>query len=619
LEGLYLFNNQFSGCYDANLINVPVGTNSNISNGNNFDAPWQDFKQNGAGVCNIPFPNCRQNDSLILVTLYNTTDGANWRNTWDLTQPLDTWHGVTLNVFGCVDSLDLNYNYLRDSIPAELGSLGSLRFLRLSRNYLNGSIPSELGNLTSLMTLDLDFNYALSGNIPTEIGNLSNLVHLYLGYTLLSGSIPVEISNLSSLVELHLRNNQLNGSIPPSLDNLIQLESLWLYGNQLIGNIPSELGNLNKLDDISLYDNQLSGSIPPELGKLDELRSLSLQDNQLTGSIPSELGNLYDLRYLSLSNNQLTGSIPPELGNFRNLWRLLLHNNQISGCYDENLMNLCNQLYAYNTDYGTNENISDGNNFDTTWEDFCATGAGTCTNIQFDVKAMLEGPYDPTQSKMTTILNTERGLLPGQTPSSELAAPTPAGQPYNLPPWNYTGREGVNFNDTDYQPTVVDWVLVSLRTGVDKASEVARVAALLHEDGCIETLENHPLATSYQGPFYIVIEHRNHMGIMSPTPVAVVNGVLQHDFTAQDSYTALGVGAGQKAIFGMYQMFAGDYDQVSDAFSYDITGGDKIIWEESNGQFDIYIPADFNLDGDVNGADKIPWEVNNGTSSRVPK
>ena len=387
------------------------------------------------------------------------------------------------------------------------------------------------------------------------------------------------------------------------------VDSLNLSGMNISGQIPPEIADLSDLRYLNISQTALSGSIPPVIAELSNLESLWLFQTNLEGEIPEELGYMPNLIRLGLGNNELSGLLPGSLGNLPLVF-FSVKSNELSGCYDENLLNLCQF---------ENKFVSDGNNFDAPFQDFCNNEAGKCTNIQFDVKAMLEGPYDPTQSKMTTILNTERGLLPGQTPSSELAAPTPAGQPYNLPPWNYTGREGVNFNDTDYQPTVVDWVLVSLRTGVDKASEVARVAALLHEDGCIETLENHPLATSYQGPFYIVIEHRNHMGIMSPTPVAVVNGVLQHDFTAQDSYTALGVGAGQKAIFGMYQMFAGDYDQVSDAFSYDITGGDKIIWEESNGQFDIYIPADFNLDGDVNGADKIPWEVNNGTSSRVPK
>jgi len=75
-----------------------------------------------------------------------------------------------------------------------------------------------------------------------------------------------------------------------------------------------------------------------------------------------------------LESNQLSGSIPPEIGNLSSLESLGLSNNQLSGCYDSNLTILCTQLQAFND----NAAISDGNNFDASWEDFCATGVGTC-------------------------------------------------------------------------------------------------------------------------------------------------------------------------------------------------------------------------------------------------
>ncbi|MCH8838691.1 MAG: hypothetical protein IIA60_13000 [Candidatus Marinimicrobia bacterium] len=38
-----------------------------------------------------------ESDSLALVALYDSTDGANWTNTWDLNTPVDTWYGVTVS------------------------------------------------------------------------------------------------------------------------------------------------------------------------------------------------------------------------------------------------------------------------------------------------------------------------------------------------------------------------------------------------------------------------------------------------------------------------------------------------------------------------------------------
>ena len=38
---------------------------------------------------------CLNNDSLELVKIYNQLDGRNWKNKWDLTKSISTWHGVS--------------------------------------------------------------------------------------------------------------------------------------------------------------------------------------------------------------------------------------------------------------------------------------------------------------------------------------------------------------------------------------------------------------------------------------------------------------------------------------------------------------------------------------------
>ena len=156
-----------------------------------------------------------------------------------------------------------------------------------------------------------------------------------------------------------------------SLDTIGRVDNLILHSNQLIGSIPPELGDLNNLVDLRLYGNQLSGNIPPELGNLSNLVVLWLFQNQFSGIIPPELGNLNSLTSLFLFENQLNGSIPPELGNLINLlpgWGFALNDNNLSGCYPNSLTSWCSLSFI----------VSDGNNFDAAWEDFCATGAGTC-------------------------------------------------------------------------------------------------------------------------------------------------------------------------------------------------------------------------------------------------
>ncbi len=294
---------------------------------------------------------CQEEDYIALRALYLSTNGDNWYNNngWpsegvfnaNPTMPtgtdVSTWYGIITDGTGCVICIDM-------------GGYGDCAGYADVGNNLIGSIPPEIGNLSNLQALLLLINQ-LTGNIPAEIGNLDNLELLFLLRNQLTGSIPSEIGNLSNLKGLGFENNQLTGSIP------------------------LEFGDLSNLIGLSLQDNQLSGNIPPELGNLYSLRSMRLSDNQLTGNIPSEIGGLDELIRLQLDNNQLTGSIPPEFGNLDNLERLWLFNNQLDGCYDLTINTLCAQL---DPAYNNNSYVSAGNNFNATWEDFCATGTGTC-------------------------------------------------------------------------------------------------------------------------------------------------------------------------------------------------------------------------------------------------
>ena len=244
-----------------------------------------------------------------------------------------------------------------------------------------------------------------------------------------------------------------------------------------------------------------------------------------------------------------------------------------------------------------------------------------CVDIQLAV--WMEGPFDEGLVEMTTGLNVTRGLLPGQTPVSGLAVPTPAGQPYNRPPWNYTGTEGAGWTDANYASytiDVVDWVLVSFRAGVTQSTEVAKTAALLHKDGSISFPDRCVLNTGMGiDSVYILVEHRNHIGVMTPQAMPVVNSTINYDFRGGDSFRDA-TGFGQKQLpTGEWVMYSGDVNQVADAVSYDINGQDKSLWVGENGIFDNYLDTDFDMNGDVSGADKTLWFDNNGISSRVPK
>jgi Leucine-rich repeat (LRR) protein len=292
------------------------------------------------GICDSVTDVSQQEcDALLIV--YSEMGGQNWTNQagWLTDTSVCSWFGITCDGIPSVRQINLPFNNMIGSIPAELGSFTNLKLLYLSSNHLVGGIPAELGNLTNLIQIELNHNQ-LSGSIPIELANMPILNTLYLHHNLLTGSIPAELGTMNNLLRLDLNHNQLSGSIPIELANMSALTSLYLHNNQLVGSIPAELGNMTILQNLVLYSNQLTGSIPAELGNMTALRNLALRDNQLSGSVPAELGNLANLQSLGLNINQLTGSIPKELGSLNNMYTLFLGSNQLSGSIPKELGSL---------------------------------------------------------------------------------------------------------------------------------------------------------------------------------------------------------------------------------------------------------------------------------------
>lgn len=120
-------------------------------------------------------------ERVVLIALYNSTNGDNWANKsgWK-TPPLHTdgfaipetegsWYGVTV-VSDYVSEIRFIDNHLTGSIPSQLGNLTNLTCLALGNNQLSGSIPYQIGNLNKLSWLILN-NNQLNGEIPLSLIN----------------------------------------------------------------------------------------------------------------------------------------------------------------------------------------------------------------------------------------------------------------------------------------------------------------------------------------------------------------------------------------------------------------------------------------------------------------
>jgi hypothetical protein len=250
------------------------------------------------------------------------------------------------------------------------------------------------------------------------------------------------------------------------------------------------------------------------------------------------------------------------------------------------------------------------------------------TYVYLEGSAIDAGGTETYSLPMRTDLN-DLFILPGQAYEDFFAGViySPPGQPYNTAPWNYPGTEGSGFDsggtpgDAGYPTTVVDWVLVSLRA-TPTGAPLCTKAALLHQDGTVEFVDDDQnsclCSLDLTASYYILIEHRNHLVVMSPEPVAFVNGVISFDFRASDSYNELPFlpFVGQKEILpGVWAMFGSNGSQIGD--DVDITGSDRAYWQGENNTIGLYRTGDYNLNGDVNYNDRKVWEFNNGLISTV--
>ena len=154
-------------------------------------------------------------DKTVLLKIYKSTNGENWKTKWDLNAPVSSWYGVKVSGDKVV-AINLSDNNLSGEIPSEIADLVSLQELNLHKNKIAGTIPAAIENLKELRVLDLSFNQ-LTGVIPSAIGEMTNLKDLELYMNRISGQLPISIGKLQNIETLALFNNDLEGQIPNEL------------------------------------------------------------------------------------------------------------------------------------------------------------------------------------------------------------------------------------------------------------------------------------------------------------------------------------------------------------------------------------------------------------------
>lgn len=220
--------------------------------------------------------------------------------------------------------------------------------------------------------------------------------------------------------------------------------------------------------------------------------------------------------------------------------------------------------------------------------------------LQLQVRAWLQGPFDPNTQMMRDSLRT-KGLISLQ-------------QPFNIPPFIYQGGESLSASlllEEGFDAPV-DWVLIQLRSATSPAAVLWSKAALIQRDGDIVdpatgsnriTVENAP-----SGRYYLAVQHRNHLGVVSASTVLLENTVATwYDF----GLTTTSVMGNHSRLLNTSKAFlwAGDANYDKKVAASGTTANDLSVMRNAilgaganntasaNYKLSGYQITDFNLDG----------------------
>jgi len=197
----------------------------------------------------------------------------------------------------------------------------------------------------------------------------------------------------------------------------------------------------------------------------------------------------------------------------------------------------------------------------------------------------------------------------------------PLTQPYNVAPWDYGGGESVGSIPTD----IVDWVLVELREtagGPETATSgtvIDQRALLLRNDGKIVDLNGYQEMKfdipTVSDNVYMIVWHRNHLGVMTANPVSFDFAPIVYDYSSNADQAYGGTDGHKDLGNGVYGMMGGEADG-----NQEITDQDKLgFWAPNAGTNVEYETYDFNMDNKIDNLDKNEiWVGNSGQETQVP-
>ena len=209
--------------------------------------------------------------------------------------------------------------------------------------------------------------------------------------------------------------------------------------------------------------------------------------------------------------------------------------------------------------------------------------------ISLTAKVFLQGPYDQGTGLMRDNIR-EEALIPIDEPYASLGLThlrDGGGEKSSFSVFSNTGDDAI-----------VDWVFVELRDENDNENTITTRSALLQRDGNIVDYDGvSPVRfiNTCPGNFFVVIRHRNHLGVMTndPIPLAEEGGQIV-DFT--DPGVETWGNSAQRSLGSVKVMWGGDGNQDG-LVIYQGAGSDllpitqRVFTDPLNTQFEFSFPS----------------------------
>ncbi len=214
--------------------------------------------------------------------------------------------------------------------------------------------------------------------------------------------------------------------------------------------------------------------------------------------------------------------------------------------------------------------------------------------VRPNIKAFLQGPF----------------ATPGDSMRTSIRSILPLTQPYTVSPWSYPGTESVG----SVPDSVVDWVLLELRTGTASATKVGARAAFIKKSGRIVDTDGSSTVTFAgvtAGNYYVVLRHRNHIPVMTASAILLGTSSSLYSFTTGQSQ-AFGTNPMAQVASGVFALYGGDANMSGIVSASDANG----VFGSLNATG--YSQDDVNMSSIVTSADANVVFGSLNKSSQVP-